>query len=226
MRGRSIIIAVLALGVAPAVAGASSARNATSTHAYIVANYAFARASVATIAPAQADIVALDQKLGQECPDVGAGSPQDEASQEPSHEVAGALWSVSYGADAGPIHAFVEAVRRLRWSNPEITRIAQNYTRSLEGLAALAVPELCGNMREWSASGFRTVPAATTAFVTHAESLEGHTIPQRLLASYERPADRRIVQRTTQLEARLESNELNVGFDDWDMLLATLGMNQ
>jgi hypothetical protein len=227
MLGRSTIIiaALLALGVAPAGALAGSG-NAAATHAYIEANFKLTRAAEASVAPVQAKIVAFDKQLAQECPKAGTGGPEDNESQKVSHEAADALWSLSYGADAGQIRAFAKTVDSLSWSNPKLTRIARHYAKTLEGLAALPLPDLCTNVREWKASDFRTIPAATLQLDERAEALEGHTIPPQLLAPYERPADRGIVAETTRLETKLEHTETVVGFSDWDMLLETLGLNQ
>jgi hypothetical protein len=227
MLGRSTIIitALLALGVAPAGAIASSG-DAAATHAYIEANFKLTRAAEASVAPVQTKIVAFDAQLGSECPKAGAGGPEDDESQKVSHEASDALWSLSYGADVGSIRAFAKTVGSLHWSNPNLTRIARHYAKTLEGLAALPLPNLCANVREWKASDFRTIPAATLQLDERAESLEGHTIPPRLLAPYERPADRGIVAQTTRLETKLEHTETVVGFSDWDMLLETLGLNQ
>ncbi len=221
------MVAMLVLGLTPATAAAGgSAQDAASTHAYIVANYAFARASEARVGPAQADVVKLNKKLAHECPRAGQGSPQDEESQKPSYEVAGALWSVTYGADAGPINTFVKAVKALRWTNPKLTRIAQGYAKSLHELATLPLPDLCGNVREWSQTGFHTIPEATIRFVGYVESIEGHTIPAHLLDPYVQSGDRGILARTSSLETKLLNTETVVGYNDWDMVLATLGLNQ
>jgi hypothetical protein len=226
MFGRAtMIVTVLALGMTPATAIATP-RDIAATHAYIRANYAFARATEAKVRAAQANIEALNQKLGRECPHVAAGSPQTEESQPLSYEVVVALWSVSYGTDAGPIRTFGDAVRRLRWSDHRLTHSAQSYATSLHEMAALPMPDLCGDVRAWTASGFKMVPAATTSLNRHAEGIETKTIPSRLLALYEQPADRGILARTTRLETKLMQTESVVGFNDWDLLLGTLGLNQ
>jgi hypothetical protein len=216
---------VLGLGLAPLGANAAPA-DVASTHAYIRANDAFVRETYARVGSTQASIAGLNRKLGRECRGAGGGSPQNEESQKLSYEVSGALWSVSYGADAGPIRAFAQAVRPLRWSNPKLTRIAQGYARSLRELAALALPNLCGDVRAWSASGFRVVPATTIRFDRHVEAIAGHTIPPRLLSPYEQSADRGVLERTSRLEAKLEHIEVVTGFSDWASLLETLGLNQ
>jgi hypothetical protein len=225
LRRSTVLLTVLALAVAPARA-LGAPQDAAATHAYIVANFALAQASQARAAIAQAATVRLTRRLTGECRNAGAGSPENEESQKVSYEAAGALWSVTYGADAGPIRAFVRAVAPLRWSNPELTRAARDYARSLHELATLQLPNLCADVRTWSAGGFRTIPTSTIRFDRYVESIEGHTIAQRLLAPYEHPADRSIVERTTRLETKLEHTETVTGFDDWDSLLETLGLNQ
>jgi hypothetical protein len=225
LRPSTTVIAVLALGLTPARAIATP-QNSASTHTYIQANFALARAGEASVGPTEARIARLNQKLGQECPKAGAGAPENKESQKASYEVVGALWSVSYRAVAGPIRAFVRAVRPLRWSNPKLTLLARGYARSLSELATLPMPNLCGDVRTWSASGFRTIPTTTIGFDQHVEAIEGHTIPPRLLAPYEQHADRSILERTTRLETKLEHIETVAGFNDWDTLLETLGLQQ
>ncbi len=175
---------------------------------------------------AESDTVRLIHRFGRECPKAGAGAPQNEEAQKLSYEVAGAIWSVTYGADAGPIATFIHAIGPLRWSNPALTRAARGYAKSLHELATLPLPDLCGDVRTWSASGFRAIPPATARFDLYVESIEGHSIAPRLLARYERPSDRSILARTTRVETKLEHIETVTGFDYWDSLLETLGLNQ
>lgn len=219
------LLVALVFALAPAAADANPL-DVASTHAYIQANYAFARASDAIAGPTQQSILRFNKKLRKECPHVGEGSPQNEESQTPSHEVVGALWSISYGADAGPIRTFVRAIKPLRWSNHRLSRLVQRYTNSLRELAGLPLPDLCGDIGAWRASGYKTVPADTISFVSHAEAIEGHPIPARLLAPYELPSDRAMVKRTLRIEAKLEEIESVTGFDDWDLLLETLSLSQ
>lgn len=225
LRSATTTLTLLVLAMAPATTSATPG-DIASTHAYIRANYAFARATVAAIKAAQANIEAVNQKFSHECPKVGAGSPQNEASQQLSYEVVVALWSASYGTDAGPIRTFVNAVKRLKWSNHRLAHIAHNYASSLRELATLPMPDICGDVRAWAASGFKSIPATTTQLVRRVEGIEGKTIPLSLLAPYEQPGDRGIAATTERLETKLQGTETVVGFNDWDQLLETLGLNQ
>jgi hypothetical protein len=225
MRGCSILLLTLALGIAPAQSLAS-ARDVSATHAYIAANYALAKAEVAGIGPAQAKAQQLNRQLAGECPLVGAGSPQNEASQPISHEVTVALWSIEYGTNARAIHAFLNTVGRLRWSNHAITRAAETYAKDLNELAGLPLPHLCSDVLSWKQSGFRTIPPAVLTLVGRVEAIEPKPVSTRVLAPYVRGADAGILARTKPLERKLAENEFVVGQSDWIQVLQTLGLNE
>lgn len=218
-------MAVLVLAIAPAQAIATPG-DVAATHAYIQANYVLARASVSRIAPAQARIERLNEELSSECPRIGEGSPEDEAAQPVSYDVAVALWSLAYGTDAEPIRNFVNAVGRLRFSNHAIAHAAEAYARSLHELSTLPLPSLCAEVASWKQSAFQVIPAATIALVRHVEAIEPRPVAPRLLAPYERGGDAATVVDTLHLERRLEEEEFIVGQNDWFQVLETLGLNQ
>jgi hypothetical protein len=225
MRGRFTLLAVLALGIGAAPANATP-EDVLATHTYIEANYVLAQAMVARIGAGQAKIEHLDNDLAHECPGVGTGSPEDEASQPISHEVVVALWSLAYGVDARPVHTFTNIVGRLRWSSHAIRRAAQTYDRNLQELATVPLPDLCVDVRSWKESGFQTVPAAIVSRVLRVEAIEPKAISPRLLAPYERGADASIIARTIRLEQRIEEYEFLVGQGNWIQVLETLGLQE
>ncbi len=89
---------------------------------------------------------------------------------------------------------------QLRWSSSTINRIASAYSRSTRELASLPLPDLCRDVRSWSATGFQVVPATTLSLVRHEEAIEPKPIPPRLLAPYERGNDATLLARTIRLE--------------------------
>ena len=99
-----VIVAVLALALTPATAGAAS-RDIASTHTYLEASYKVLHAAVSTWSTVEASIHKLDLRFHAECPDVGAGSPQNAEDQKLSYEAAGALWATGYHTDAAIVHA-------------------------------------------------------------------------------------------------------------------------
>jgi hypothetical protein len=225
LRLLSTLAVVLTVGLAPAGAVAAP-RDVSTTHTYLAANYAFLHAVHTNERTVNTNIAKLNHTLASVCPSVGIGAPQNEEAQHMSYEVAGALWATLYHTDASAVQAFIRAVKPLKWSNGKITHIAHAYIRSLRELAALTSPDLCGDVRAWSADGFKAVPAATIQFDRHVEAIEGKSIPLRLLAPYELSTDKDVAARTAHLETQLYDAETVVGFNDWDTLLQTLALNQ
>jgi hypothetical protein len=225
LRWVAIGLTVLAMGAVPAGATAAP-RDLASTHAYLVAAHTALHAVVSKWAAVETGIRRLDTRFHSECPDVGAGSPQSEEEQKLSYEVAGALWATGYHTEAGVVRAFVKAVGPLRWSNPAITRDARQFTRGLQEMTALQVPDLCGDVRSWIADGFKTVSAGTQQYDRHVEAIEVKEIPRRLLLPYLPPADKGLLAQTLRLATRFEELEFKRGQVDWNTALETLGLNQ
>ncbi|HEV7938030.1 MAG TPA: hypothetical protein VGP18_08410 [Solirubrobacteraceae bacterium] len=226
MRGPiATILTVLAFGVIPATAFGAP-QDVASTHAYIRANYALNRATQAKVKAAQANIETVIGKLGQECPKLAVGSPQNQEAQHLSYEVVVALWSASYATDAGPIRRFANTVRHLRWSNPKLTDMARRYATDLQELSSLQMPNVCGDVTTWKESGFKTAPATSIQLDRRVEAIEPKAIPESLLSPYEKPADKAILATTTRIETQLQQTETVEGFNDWDQALETVGLNQ
>jgi hypothetical protein len=229
MRVRGMLFAALGIVAAFALApmqALATPQDVASTHAYIEANNVLGRAAVALINPVQKRIEAYDKKLASECPGVGTGGPENEASQPISHEVVVALWSIEFGAAAGPITTFQRKVAGLRWSNPATARAVATYARGLHELATSSLPPICADVSSWKASGFRVIPASALALVERIEAIAPTAVSPRLLAPYERGGDAELEKRTMRLEQRIEESEFLVGQGDWIQVLETLGMNQ
>jgi len=224
MLGRlAALTAVLAVTLAPAEAVASP-RDVASTHAYLVASYKLLHTTVTTWSKVEAGIRQLDAKFHTECPDAGAGSPQNEEGQALSTEAAGALWASGYHTDARLVRAYVKAIGRLKWSNPAITRSDRRLAKSLREMLALQIPPLCADIHAWSATGFKSVDAKQ--YAQHVAAIEINEIPRRLLAPYVQPSDRSLRAHAEHLATRYEELEFQRGQADWDALLETLALNQ
>jgi hypothetical protein len=221
----AVLIAVFAVGFAPATAGAAS-RDVTSTHTYLVASYKVLHAAVSTWSTVEASIHRLDLRFHAECPDVGAGSPQNEEDQKLSYEAAGALWATGYHTDAAIVHSYVKTVNRLAWSNPQITRDAHRLTRGLQEMTELQVPNICADVRAWGANSFGAAPANVKQYDEHVEDIEIHEIPRSLLVPYVQPAEDGLRKRVEHLATRFEELEFMRGQADWIALLEVLGVNE
>jgi hypothetical protein len=225
LRWVAIAFAVLALGVAPASVSAAPSDTA-STQAYLKAAHTALQAVVGKWSAVEAGIHALNLRFHAECPDVGAGSPQSEEEQKLSYEVAGALWATGYHTDIGIVRTFVKAVAPLKWSNPAVTRDAHRFTKGLQEMAALSVPNLCADVRTWAAGGYAAAPADTEQYDRHVEAIEIKEIPRGLLLPYLPASDRGLLAQTEHLATRFEELEFSRGQVDWNAALETLGLNQ
>jgi hypothetical protein len=223
MRRLVVPLVMLALAMAPPPVLASS-QDVAATHTAIVAGYTLAHAGVATIDVAQSKIQSFNRKLAAECPGVGSGTPENEASQPMSYEVAVALWSIAYGSAAGPIKTFAKAVGPLRWTSPRINRIAHTFVANLTALATIPLPDLCGDVRAWTASGFTTIPRHVIELNRRVESLELPEIPWRLVAPYVRRGDAGRVAYIKRAERKIAEAEFVLGQNDWYQVLQTLGL--
>jgi hypothetical protein len=205
--------------------GAAS-RDLASTHAYLAASYKLLHAAVSTWSSVEASIHRLDLRLHAQCPDAGAGSPQNEEEQKLSYEAAGALWATGYHTDAGIVRTYVHTLNRLTWSNPKITRDARRLVKGLLEMTALRVPDICADARAWRADRFGAMPADVDLYDRHVEAIDIHEIPQRLLAPYVQPADRALRERVEHLARRFAEIEFMRGQADWIALLEVVGLNE
>ncbi len=225
MRRAAILTAILALAVAPATADATS-QDVASTHTYLVASYRVLHVTVSTWSSVEAGIHSLDLRLHAECPDAGAGSPQNEEEQKLSYEAAAALWATGYHTDAAIVRTYVHTLNRLTWSNPRITRDARRLARGLQEMTSLQVPDICADIRAWHADGFGAMPSDVEPYDQHVEAIDVHEIPQGLLAPYVQPADKSLREKVERLATRFEELEFMRGQADWIALLEVVGLNE
>jgi hypothetical protein len=225
LRCVAVLFTVFAVAFAPATAGATS-RDIASTHTYLEASYKVLHTAVSTWSTVEGSIHSLDLRFHAECPDVGAGSPQNEEDQKLSYEVAGALWATGYHTDAAIVHSYVNTVNRLTWSNPQITRDARKLTRGLQEMTELQVPNICADVRAWGANDFGAAPANVKQYDQHVEAIEIHEIPRHLLVPYVQPTDNGLRKRVEHVATRFEELEFTRGQADWIALLEVLGVNE
>lgn len=228
-RWAAIALAVPAIGLAelaPTDAFAASQADTVATHKALTIAYKALHAVVTTWPSVEASFHQLDQKFASQCPDVGAGSPENEPEEKLSYEVTGALWATGYHTDARIVDTAIEEASRLQWSSPSLTRRVHQYLRGLREMTALQVPDLCGDIRSWTASGYQTIPASTLAFDQHVEAIDVELPPPRMFIPYMQPSDRGLLTRVERLFTRFEELEFVVGQRSWIKLLEVVGLNE
>jgi hypothetical protein len=224
VRGVALCAAiVVALAVAPAAAlGASS--DAAATDAYLRANLTLVSTSRAKLRTSESELRVLERSLGRECPGVIVGSPQNEESEKLTWEAIGAMTIAGYQVFKPAIARFTRAVAHLRWSNPKLTSAVRTYARQILTEVSTPAPDLCGDLRAWGASGYRTLPANTLSFYKtfYTVFVGVGELPSQFAT---RSAKASVVQRTKRLELELREGEARA-VETFGRIIDSLGLHQ
>lgn len=167
-----LLITLVAMACSCAAAFARVvASDAAATHAYLEAKIALRRAAVATESAVLRAIQALAARVKAECPGVLAGAPphvKGEKTNQSELEVSDELLSVGFGAGEHVEHPakerFARVVRRLRWSNPKLTRLLRFLALEQAEQSAIPLPDLCSDMKFWVSSSYTATSAGTKRF--------------------------------------------------------------
>ncbi len=228
VRSASVLLAGIALAVAPPAASAKSGDVAT-TQALARATDTLVRAARPDIGRALAAVKSFANQTAAQCPQVAKGSPQDHDSEQLDNEVVGAMTAVGYRTAAAPIATFAHAVGGLHWSNRRLTHAVRTFATKLKGLSTLAVPNLCADIGGWVSSGYATLPASTTQFDQRYSAVdpEAEESPRiiRLATPYATPSDVPVLHRVERFEAQLAEAEAT-GVAYYTHLMNSLELNQ
>ena len=235
----AVLVAALALAISPASASASASAkkhpapkptaaakaDIAATRAYIAADYALVHAARVNLKTGEAALESLRATIGGECPKAAAASPENTAAEHLSNEVVGAMGVAFVRSDVPAVEAFAAAVTPLHWSEAELTRKAVVYAGKLKALAALQEPDVCGDVRAWAASGYKTLQPATTQFDREysANDVGIGEVPARLLAPYENARERAQLALTKQSENELVEAEARA-VEPWSKILDALDL--
>jgi hypothetical protein len=218
-----------ALGLAGASPAFANAQDAAATQALARATNTLVRAASPDVDRGLTAVKRFAGQLAAQCPRVAAGSPQNHDSEQLDDELIGTLTIVGYRTAATPIAAFARAVRGLHWSNRTLTHTVATFATKLRELSTLAIPNLCADIKTWSAGGFNALPPDTVPFVRHylAVTPEAEEVPlmERLLMPYATPSDFPILRRVEHLEARLGEAEA-AAVDVYSHLIVSLELQQ
>jgi hypothetical protein len=223
MKATLPLACTLALACTPALAPASAAASdASSTHAYVRANYRLVQTAARKIPSGEAAIASLLRRIRQECPGAASAGPQNSQSTQLSNEVIGAMVTTAMDSDLPSIRQFIHAAGGLRWSSGSLTRAVRSYVGKLKTLISLHPPDVCADIRSWAASGYQQLPAATTAF--DARFMPSWVALGELpagLSRHESAADRSLARTSGQRESRLGDFEARE-VENWGRIMNAL----
>ncbi|HEX3391999.1 MAG TPA: hypothetical protein VHS55_05515 [Solirubrobacteraceae bacterium] len=221
----SLAIAALC-SAAPLAAAAASSRDVAAARTVLTSGYETLSAVLRSWPKVEASLRDLNRRFAHECPNVGAGSPQTEAEKRLSYEVAGALWATAYRTDAPIVRRFIHTVTGVSSSNPRLNRRVYKFLNGLNEMLALQVPDICADVRAWTASGYQRIPTSTLQFDRHVEAIDVEIPSPKLAEPYLVASDRALVPKLERLIHRFEELEFTTGQQYWDQLLETLAVPQ
>ncbi len=225
-----LVFACLALAAAaPQASLAASAADRSATQALSRAAKVLLHSALPDLPKGLSTVKRYANEVATQCPKVAAESPQNHGSEQLDDEVIGAMTVVGYRTGAGPIKVFYRAVKGLHWSNPKLTRAVKTFATKLDKLVGLTVPSLCGDVKEWVASGYATLSASTTQFLQQynavdPEAEEGPLI-MRLARPYASASDIPLFHSIERFESELAETEAHAVFAYKD-LMNSIELNQ
>jgi hypothetical protein len=211
----------LALVTSPAAWGS----DASTTAAYLRANYALVSAGKAHLGASTAAYRGVLSQVRRDCPRAAAESPQNPESTELSNEVIGAMVLAAGKPDRPAIKTFLRAASGLRWSSASVTRAVARYVTMLGKLYGLSSPDLCGDIHKWAGSGFKSLPASTLAFdkVFYPNWVALGLVPAGI-ARFESGEGRELARRSGKLEYQLTNAEAQA-VETWGDIMNELLLN-
>ena len=220
----SVLLAACA-AIAPAAASGASSQDAAATSTYIRANYALVAAGHANISRTEASVRSVLSQVRRECPTAAIGSPQDEQSTALTNELIGKMVLAGGRPDRPAVASYLRAVGGLRWSSRSVNQAIGSYMRMLRTLYNLASPNLCGDVRAWAASGFKSLPRATGPFVaTFIPDWVSLGVLPAGLSRFETAELKAIAKRSGQFESQLMEMEARL-VETWGEIMNELQLN-
>ncbi len=224
-----LAIASFSLALAPQAASARSAADMAATQTLARATKTLLNAARPDLPKGLAAVNRYAGEIAAQCPNVAAKSPQDQGSEQLDNEVVAAMTVVGYRTGAGPIKDFYNVVKGLHWSNTKLTRAVKTFAAKLDKLVNLTVPNLCGDVKEWVAGGYKTLTASTTQFLKQYDAVdpeaeEGPLI-MRLARPYATVGDISLFHSIESFESELAETEAHAVFA-YKRIMNTLELNQ
>jgi hypothetical protein len=218
----AISLVALTSACLPATA---SADDRAATAAYVRADYALVVTAHAKQGAAESILRSLLHRVRRDCPGVVAGSPQNEASEKLTAALIGTMRVSAMASIAKAAASYAHAVSALRWSNGALMRAVHTYARELLAQVRLAVPDFCGQLQAWKASGYTTLTPATLRFnqAYYAVDVAIGLLPQRQLAPFLTSAEVSLARRASSLEAAVVDFEAKE-VETWGEIMNSAGL--
>lgn len=213
----AVVGVAICAGIPVDGASAMGAGNVVMTSRYLQAVYTLARAESARVGDSIEALEGEAAKIAPGCPSSLAQPPEGKQVGELGAETSAVAFLAGAKPDAEAIHKFAARIAGLHWSNGRITALVRSLAAEERAAAALRLPDVCADIKAWTASGYHTLPESTTRFAKQVEAIGGgssggkgkreslEATILRLLGPPESSRERRVVRRIGRLERRPSS---------------------
>lgn len=176
-RKRALVLATAAVVVVGAIvaiaavggSNTDSADNAA-THAFLRTRLALVRSFMAGLPTGKRRMNSFIAKVCAECPRALRGAPvvrSDGSAGGLTDQGLIALQGLEglaiaqRSVDAAAVEGFASTLRRLRWHDQRLTALVHTFSEIETEQVKMHAPDLCGEIKAWAVSGYRTVPQDT-----------------------------------------------------------------
>jgi hypothetical protein len=172
---RVMLLVVVSCGFMASCGDARPIRpiDAVATRAYLNARSELDRATVAALPGIRRSGEAFVTTIARECPAAAKMARHNAGFDIMSVEATRILAAVMRRVNRAAIRQFDHAVASLRWSDPQLTLLVHGMTIREDAAVNVGVPDLCGELKRWSRSGYRTVAASTERYNSHIAAIVG-----------------------------------------------------
>ncbi len=204
----------LCVGVWAPPAAIAARGDVKATGAYLRADDVLTRAVLAHAAASVADMEKEASGVAAECPLALVGAPHGEQLDELGAELTIVVLLSSGEPDKKASLGFAGKVDALHWSNPTIAGLARSVAAEERTAATVTLPDVCIDIKAWTASGYRALPVSTQRFVKATGAIGQETsggkkesleeLLMRRLQPYEDPSDRQLAKHLKRFDESVE----------------------
>lgn len=187
-----VAVAVVAVGAIVAIAAAGSsntdAADRAATNAFLRTRLALLQSFTAGLPAGEESMNVFVAEVRSKCSGALRGAPVSAGSDgsnggftdqgQLALEGLSDLAIAQRGVDTAAVERFASALRRLRWHDRHLTALVHTFAQIETERAHMRVPDLCGQIKAWVASGYRTLPQTTS----EPREQDGMTLTRELAA--------------------------------------------
>lgn len=139
--------------------------DAGATHTYIRARYSLEGVFGHSLSRVDRVVDGFVIANTEQCRGIMRVAPRDRVSSELTLTARLIPVVIAARLNREPIVRFDHTVARIGWTNPRLTQLVRDVANQEAAISNIVLPNLCGAIKAWARSGYRTAPLAITRFL-------------------------------------------------------------